>query len=127
MNNFNVKFTNLETLLMISSNNNTEIIDAMSLGIYDYNQISSLQTDFWHHQHHWNIEYSVENFIGLIYSVRYMSNEYEITPVTRRYFNKSFNDTSRFANVTNLTLCLQALTNSDAHHFQNVKKKVYGF
>jgi hypothetical protein len=67
-------------------------------------KFQQFQTKFWYQQHHWYTEYILTKSRALIYTIPYILNEYEITSDTRRYFNKSFNNTIAFAKVTDLTL-----------------------
>jgi len=134
------------TLLIISANGNTEIINACSwqnliatslplldvfkfkFSIHFENEVNDIvdkfrqfQTDFWHQQHHWYTEWIFNKDTGLIYTIPYISNEYEITPYTKRSYNESFNNASTFLNVTDLTLCPEALSDTYQYHFPNVK------
>jgi hypothetical protein len=133
-------------LLIVSANGYLDIVDAcrwrklintslplldvfkfkFSLDIEDEDHVivdkfQQFQTKFWYQQHHWYTEYILTKSRALIYTVPYILNEYEITSDTRRYFNKSFNNTITFAKVTDLTLNIGVMTNSDEYYFPNVK------
>jgi hypothetical protein len=84
-------------------------------------KFQQFQTQFWHHEHHWYTEYVLSTHRALIYTIPYMSNEYEIATDTKRYFNKSFDSATTFAKVTNLTLNNEEITNSGEYHFPNAK------
>lgn len=79
------------------------------------------QTDFWHQQHRWHVEYVVCNNRALLYTVPYISNEYQIRADMKRYYNKSINSAKTFAKVTDLTLYIDAMTNGDEYYFPYVK------
>jgi hypothetical protein len=84
-------------------------------------KFQQFQTKFWYQQHHWYTEYILTKSRALIYTIPYILNEYEITSDTRRYFNKSFNNTIAFAKVTDLTLNIGVMINTDEYYFPNVK------
>jgi hypothetical protein len=92
-------------------NNDSDIVD----------KFQQFQNDFWHEQHHWYTEYKLDNYAALIYTVPCISNEYEITPYTKRGYNESMNNMNTFANVRDLTLCPEAITDIYQYHFSNVK------
>jgi hypothetical protein len=133
-------------LLMICANDNIEIIDASRwqnlittslshLDVFEFkfdfeftnghsdivDKFQQFQSDFWHQQHHWYIEYAFKKYAALIYTVPYISNKYWVTPYTKRCYNKSINNARIFANVTDLTLCPEAITDNGEYYFQNVK------
>jgi hypothetical protein len=134
------------TLLMISANDNLEILNAWrwqnlittSLPVLDFfkfkfslplinddsdivDKFQQFQTDFWHQQHHWYIEWISTKKEAFIYTIPYILNKYEITPYTKRYCNESINDVNTFANVIDLTLSFGTITNPSQYHFANVK------
>ncbi len=134
------------TLLMISANDNLEILNAWrwqnlittSLPVLDFfkfkfslplinddsdivDKFQQFQTDFWHQQHHWYIEWIFDKYRALIYTIPYISDEYRISPYTKRYYNESINNAKTFANVIDLTLCPEAITDSYQYYFSNVK------
>ncbi len=84
-------------------------------------KFQQFQTKFWHHEHHWYNEYVLHTHRALIYTIPYMSNEYEIATDTKRYFNKSFDSATTFAKVTDLTLNNEEMTNSGEYYFPNAK------
>jgi hypothetical protein len=133
-------------LLMISASDNMDIIDAWRwqnlittslshLDVFEFkfgiefededsdiiDKFQQFQSDFWHEQHHWHVEYAFKKYGALIYTVPYISNEYEVTPYTKRCYNESINNANTFGNVTDLTLCPEAITDNGEYHFQNVK------
>jgi hypothetical protein len=85
------------------------------------NKFKQFHTDFWFHQHHWYTEYILTGGKAFMYTVPYMSNRYEVTPNTRRYYNESINNRNTFANVTILQLSLDKKMNSSEYYFPNVK------
>jgi hypothetical protein len=133
-------------LLIVSSDGDRDIVDAcrwrklintslplldvfkFQFGLYIGNEehfivdkFQQFQTQFWYHQHHWYTECILAEGRALIYTVPYILNEYEITSDTRRYFNRSFNNMTVFAKVTDLKLNIGVMTNSDEYYFPNVK------
>jgi hypothetical protein len=132
--------------LMISSNGAKELVDACRwqhlittalplLNVFKFkfdikleNENNSIvdkfyqfQTDFWHQQHHWYTEYVLNKDEGHIYTVPYISNEYEITQYTKRHCNELSNNMKTFANVTDLTLSLDVINEVGEYYFSNVK------
>jgi hypothetical protein len=133
-------------VLIIASNYNLDIADAcgwrklirMSLPLLDIfkfkfhgtvrndnneivNKFKQFHTDFWHQQHRWYVEYVISKRIALIYTVPYISNEYEIMPNAKRYYHESANNMKTFANVTDLKVCLQNIRDNAEYYFSNVK------
>jgi hypothetical protein len=84
-------------------------------------KFKQFHTDFWHQQHRWYVEYVISKDRALIYTVPYISNEYEIMPNAKRYYHESANNMKTFANVTDLKVCLQNIRDNAEYHFPNVK------
>lgn len=88
-------------------------------GIID--QFQQFQSDFWHQQHHWYTEYTLNEGTALIYTIPYISNKYEIIPYTKRCYNESISNRNTLVNVTELNLCPEAMTGENEYYFPNVK------
>jgi hypothetical protein len=84
-------------------------------------KFQQFRSDFWHQQHQWYTEYVLDDDRALIYTVPYMSNKYVIRPYATRCSGGSINHVNTFANVTDLTLCPEAMIDSSEFHFPNVK------
>jgi hypothetical protein len=85
------------------------------------NEFKQFHTDFWRRQHNWYVEYVISNIRAVIYTVPYISNEYEIMPHSKRYYHESTNSMNTFVNVRDLTIYLQNIPDNYEYHFSNVK------
>ncbi|UJR35106.1 hypothetical protein I4U23_027878 [Adineta vaga] len=60
------------------------------------------ETTFWY-QHHWFVNYGIDEFRLFIYTTPYIRKEYKLFPSTENFLY-NFNDENAFDNVTQLTL-----------------------
>jgi len=86
-----------------------------------FDKFEQFQSHFWHHQHHWYTELTLNENEVFIYTIPYISNTYEVTPHTDRYANPSMNHINTFKNVTDLTLFIEAITDTCQYRFRNVE------
>jgi hypothetical protein len=84
-------------------------------------KFQEFQSDFWHQQHQWHTECVVNKNRAFIYTVPYISNEFEVASGSKRYYNASINNANVFHKVINLTLFVEAITDTCEYHFSNVK------
>jgi hypothetical protein len=83
-------------------------------------KFEKFQGAFWQEQHHWYTEYVLYDNSAYIYTIPYISNTYIITLHTKRYPNKSINNTSTFDNVLNLILYQEAFILKTSYYFPNI-------
>ncbi|UJR18858.1 hypothetical protein I4U23_021986 [Adineta vaga] len=135
---------NLENLI-ISSNNNSSMINAsewkhfiisslthlknfkfhFSIDTFSQNNINEqslkeFQNDFWYNEHHWYTEYIISTCSTLLYTIPYSYVTFTILPNSHRYYNESINHQKTFDNVKYLRLEFQVLTNRVQYYFPNV-------
>jgi hypothetical protein len=73
-------------------------------------KFKQFQSDFWHKQHHWHIEYLVSDFVSSINTIPYIYDTYELLWITNRYCNQFLHDVNVFDNVINLTIYYDMIT-----------------
>lgn len=78
------------------------------------------QTEFWHDQHHWYIEYALNQKKVFVYTIPYVSHKYTITSNTKRYVHP-LNRSNVFPRVTDLKLNIAAMNAIDWYYFPGVK------
>jgi hypothetical protein len=85
-------------------------------------EFQQFQSDFWHKEHNWYTEWILNKNEAIIYTIPYIyvSNKYVLKPYTKRYCNASVKNSNIFANVTDLTLFIEAMTDTCDSHFANV-------
>jgi hypothetical protein len=86
-----------------------------------FDKFEQFQSNFWHDQHHWYTELTLNENEVFIYTIPYISNTYEVTPHTKRYANPSMNHINAYKNVTDLTLFIEAITDTCQYRFRNVE------
>ena len=94
------------------------------------NQFIEFQNDFWSKQHHWYIEYTLEDDSLIFYTIPYMFNTYTLQSKIKRYINPFVNNSDTFSNVTDLTIDPDITTEDCQYYFSHVismtlKKKEY--
>jgi hypothetical protein len=78
------------------------------------------QSDFWLQQHHWYSEYTLESDSAMIYTIPYISDTYQMTPDTKRSYNKLINNINIFDNVSYLKLHQEVISLQNSYYFPNV-------
>jgi hypothetical protein len=83
-------------------------------------KFKQFQSDLWHKQHHWHIEYLVSDFVSSINTIPYIYDTYELLWITNRYCNQFLHDVNVFDNVINLTIHSDMITENYQCHFYNI-------
>ncbi|CAF1137981.1 unnamed protein product [Adineta steineri] len=84
-------------------------------------KFKEFQNDFWCKQHKWYIEYILDSNSAVIYTIPYISNTYRLTRCTAKDSIKLINNSSVFDNVTNLTMCCEAIADNCYYYFSNIR------
>ncbi|CAF4449816.1 unnamed protein product, partial [Adineta steineri] len=69
----------------------------------------------------WYIEYILDSNSAVIYTIPYISNTYRLTRCTAKDSIKLINNSSVFNNVTNLTMCCEAIADNCYYYFSNIR------
>ena len=83
-------------------------------------KFNQFQTDFWHKQHHWFTECSLDFCLAFIYTTPYLSNTFKLKPQTNRCSHQLKNDSNTFNNVTDLILHHRTVPTNCQYYFSNI-------
>ncbi|CAF0845169.1 unnamed protein product [Adineta steineri] len=100
--------------------------------VYSYEEklikITQFQSDFWHEKHQWYIDYKIDYFSLIVYTLPYIHNDYTLTTADHGSDNSNqfdnldeFDSSDRFDNVNELSIWTRMIRSDSSFYFRNVK------